>query len=940
MKKSYNLLLLSFLVLATPFLGYAQNVGVDVASPVQKLDVAGGLRIGTTVNGVAGSIRWNGTNFQVHNGTTWINFGGGEVNSVTAGNGLLGGGTGGALTLDVNVDGTTIQINADILRVPSGGISTTQILDGTILTGDISTGGVTSSNILDGTILATDIATGAVATAEILDATILPADVAAGAVNTVLSTNSSGVVGWNNPATLTTVLQDRDADTRINVDNGGSPDDDHIRMTTVNVERVTIDNTGEVGIGTNTPNRNLHVVDATGGKVLVSRGDVNTNLGETLGEIMFDSEDDTDPSTVDASAVIRGIAAENHGNSNKGGDLAFLTKQIAAGGSTTAATERMRILSTGNVGIGTTTPGFKLHVAGDFHPDGKIVVQDQVDGGSARGIWLWDEADSNWGVYMGQSGAGKSLSGGTAVGGGGFAAHAIRTRVANAASQGIIFENSAESLLFSVRGSDGQTYHKGNVGINTDPSAKLHILVADDQNDNPANNGIYVQSNDVSGDNGDAIITARVAGAGGGDPFFSMDVTGVAGWTMGLDNSDADKLKFANSWSNPGINTRLTIQTDGNVGVGDDSPSYKLEVYGTTHLSRDNAAECCAGGDATLSIAESTTSTGRRASIQFHNGGEAEGKIQLAQGYNMAGLPYTNRRMHFFDNQNNGLGLELEGNLFYGNNSSRTQTRDNNTLAGNSDGVLSGFYETSSATIAEGYPENASWYHLIDTRHSSSGNNYAMQIAGSFFDQDFWVRKTNGNGATAWSKMVTSNTLFTTFIQWGRTDCPASSSVSLIYSGYAGGSHAGHSGSGSNLLCLSPSPDWTGSSVNDADHNGGLVYGVEWEASGYGVAPLAGFQNYDARCGQCLVTGNSATLMVPGTVACPAGWARQYWGYLMSSHYTQQKSEFVCVANNPTANGSNGSSDGNLWYPVETELGALQPPYVQNRELVCAVCTR
>lgn len=40
--------------------------------------------------------------------------------------------------LAVNVDGTTIEINADSLRVPTGGISTTQIADGTITNTDVS----------------------------------------------------------------------------------------------------------------------------------------------------------------------------------------------------------------------------------------------------------------------------------------------------------------------------------------------------------------------------------------------------------------------------------------------------------------------------------------------------------------------------------------------------------------------------------------------------------------------------------------------------------------------------------------------------------------------------------------------------------------------------------------------------------------------------------
>jgi hypothetical protein len=60
-------------------LAFAQNVGVDVASPVEKLDVLGAIRIGNTSNTNAGAIRWNSPNFQGYDGTQWVNFGGGTL---------------------------------------------------------------------------------------------------------------------------------------------------------------------------------------------------------------------------------------------------------------------------------------------------------------------------------------------------------------------------------------------------------------------------------------------------------------------------------------------------------------------------------------------------------------------------------------------------------------------------------------------------------------------------------------------------------------------------------------------------------------------------------------------------------------------------------------------------------------------------------------------
>ncbi|WP_140418735.1 hypothetical protein [Pedobacter sp. AJM] len=79
------------------------------------------------------------------------------------------------------------------------------------------------------------------------------------------------------------------------------------------------------------------------------------------------------------------------------------------------------------------------------------------------------------------------------------------------------------------------------------------------------------------------------------------------------------------------------------------------------------------------------------------------------------------------------------------------QVRDNAGLKG-SEGAISGFFETLNPI---NYPTGASgWWHMIDVRHSSPDNNYAMQFSGSFFDQQLYFRKTNNLASQQWSKIL------------------------------------------------------------------------------------------------------------------------------------------------------------------------------------------
>jgi hypothetical protein len=95
----------------------------------------------------------------------------------------------------------------------------------------------------------------------------------------------------------------------------------------------------------------------------------------------------------------------------------------------------------------------------------KIIVQNSTDGGTSRGLFLWNSSDANWGIYMSTPGAGKTIAGTTAPAGlgGVIASHAARFRVAANSANGFIWENSSNATLMSLQGDAGNLYTSHSV---------------------------------------------------------------------------------------------------------------------------------------------------------------------------------------------------------------------------------------------------------------------------------------------------------------------------------------------------------------------------------------------------------------------------------------------------------------------------------------------
>ena len=85
----------------------------------------------------------------------------------------------------------------------------------------------------------------------------------------------------------------------------------------------------------------------------------------------------------------------------------------------------------------------------------------------------------------------------------------------------------------------------------------------------------------------------------GGNAALGFSVIGQS-WSMGIDNADGDKFKIANSFNHLGNSAKITITSDGEMGIGTSSPSAKLHVMEPASsldrtqimLSHGNSKEC------------------------------------------------------------------------------------------------------------------------------------------------------------------------------------------------------------------------------------------------------------------------------------------------------------------------------------------------------------
>jgi hypothetical protein len=141
------------------------------------------------------------------------------------------------------------------------------------------------------------------------------------------------------------------------------PADNQLAISTANNERMRIDNSGQVGIGTASPDTPLHVVkNANSSQMPVVLANENATANSTSQTVQIGFGLARDSGTVKNDAGVIEVGKDRAWTSADTNIDSFMAFQTYTDNS---ATEKMRIDSTGNVGIGTNDPSRLLHLKAD-----------------------------------------------------------------------------------------------------------------------------------------------------------------------------------------------------------------------------------------------------------------------------------------------------------------------------------------------------------------------------------------------------------------------------------------------------------------------------------------------------------------------------------------------------------------------------------------------
>lgn len=337
-------------------------------------------------------------------------------------------------------------------------------------------------------------------------------------------------------------LDNSDGDTAIK--RNGS--DNGLEFFTNSASRMFISDSGNVGIGTNTPNKQLTIVGEISATSDIFSNEVYINRGNDQhegGQINFNRPvDNTTAWAIDAYT-------------DNVGSLSSRFRVIDV----ISSTEKFTILSSGNVGIGVAIPTSKLDVNGDVSFTGELFLQNPTTNYTSIRLGSDDDA----GFYITKEEETFTTPNSFNIWNGAYGITSVsRMSILTSGNVGMGVVNPTENLHVFEDNAGGQTVIKVENSSNTNGSQARFDMTTGTTSSYSV---LYVEENSVSG------------------PYTAWEQgEGVIGGTY-IRSASAASIYLGDVNAN-----RLTMLSGGNVGIGIDNPNTKLHVNGALTLNAEN----------------------------------------------------------------------------------------------------------------------------------------------------------------------------------------------------------------------------------------------------------------------------------------------------------------------------------------------------------------